>query len=61
MTVGVTVETGRGPARGATICDLRGRYRAEQRQPGATCMVVLETSGRFAEGIVRRLVGVPGA
>jgi purine nucleosidase len=61
MTVGVTVETGRGPARGATICDLRGRYRAEQRQPGATCTVVLETSGRFAEGIVRRLVGVPGA
>ncbi len=57
MTVGVTVETGRGPARGATICDLRGSYRAEQRQPGASCTVVLETKGRFAEDIVTRLVG----
>ncbi len=61
MTVGVAVETGRGPARGATICDFRGRYRGEQRQPGATCTVVLETDGRFAEGIVARLVGRAGA
>jgi purine nucleosidase len=56
MTVGVAVETGRGPARGTTICDLRGKYRGEQHQPGATCTVVLATDGGLAEGIVRRLV-----
>jgi purine nucleosidase len=57
VTVDVTVETGRGPARGATICDLRGKYRGEQRQSGATCTVVLATNGTLADGVVRRLVG----
>jgi purine nucleosidase len=60
MTVGINVETGRGPARGATICDLRGKYRGEQRQPDATCTVVLETDGRFAERIVGSLLGAAG-
>jgi purine nucleosidase len=55
MTVGVTVDTGRGPGRGATICDLRGRYRGERRQPGATCTVVLETGGQLAAAVVERL------
>jgi purine nucleosidase len=55
MTVAVTVDTGRGPARGATICDLRGRYRGELRQPGATCTVVLETGGDLPAAVVRRL------
>ncbi len=57
MTVDVTVETGRGPARGATICDLRGKYRGQLHQPGATCTVVLATDGTLAEGVVRRLTG----
>jgi len=57
MTVGVTVDTGRGPGRGATICDLRGRYRGERRQPGARCTVVLETSGQLAAAVVERLTG----
>ncbi len=61
MTVGVTVETGRGPARGATICDLRGSYRGQLHQPGATCTVVLATDGTLAEGVVRRLTGGPAA
>jgi purine nucleosidase len=56
MTVGVTVDTGQGPARGATICDTRGRYRGEMVQPGANCTVVLETSGVLAELVVARLV-----
>jgi purine nucleosidase len=56
MTVGVTVDTGQGPARGATICDMRGRYRGEIVQPGANCTVVLETSGALAELVVARLV-----
>jgi purine nucleosidase len=56
MTVGVTVDTGQGPARGATICDMRGRYRGEMVQPGANCTVVLETSGALAELVVARLV-----
>jgi purine nucleosidase len=57
MTVQVTVDTGPGPGRGATICDLRGRYRGERQQPGATCTVVLETAGDFAAEIVNRLAG----
>jgi purine nucleosidase len=56
MTVGVTVDTGAGPARGDTICDTRGRYRGEMVQPGANCTVVLETSGALAEQVVARLV-----
>ena len=56
MTVGVTVDTGQGPARGATICDMRGRYRGEMVQPGANCTVVLETSGALAELVVARLI-----
>ena len=60
MTVDVVVETGRGPARGATICDLRGQYRGQLHQAGATCAVVLETDGTLAEGVVRQLTGPPG-
>ncbi len=56
MTVGVTVDNGYGPARGATICDMRGLYRDEVAQPGANCTVVLETSGDLAERVVSRLV-----
>jgi purine nucleosidase len=55
MTVAVTVDTGYGPARGATICDMRGQYRQELVQPGASCTVVLETGGDLAAAVVRRL------
>ena len=55
MTVAVTVDTGYGPARGATICDMRGQYRQELAQPGASCTVVLETGGDLAAAVVRRL------
>jgi purine nucleosidase len=58
MTVGVTVDTGHGPGRGATICDMRGQYKGEVRQAGANCTVVLETSGDFSSAVVRRLTGV---
>jgi purine nucleosidase len=60
MTVGVTVDTGQGPARGATICDLRGRYRNETVQPGAKCTVVLQTSGNLADLVTARLLNAPG-
>jgi purine nucleosidase len=60
MTVGVTVDTGQGPARGATICDMRGRYRGEMVQPGANCTVVLQTPGNLADLVVARLLNVPG-
>ncbi len=56
VTVGVVVNTSPGPARGATICDLRGQYRGEVRQAGATCTVVLETSGHFGPAVVQRLL-----
>jgi len=55
MTVPVAVETGRGPARGATICDVRGQYKGEHAQPGANCTVVLGTGGDLSGDVVRRL------
>jgi purine nucleosidase len=55
MKVAVTVETGAGPARGATICDTRGMYKGETDQPGASCTVVLATAGDLAASVVRRL------
>ncbi len=56
MTVKVAVETGFGPSRGATVCDLRSMYRGELAQPGANCTVVLETSGDFSARVVERLM-----
>jgi len=56
MTVKVEVETGFGPSRGATVCDLRGIYKGELAQPGANCTVVLETCGDFSSRVVERLV-----
>lgn len=55
-TVRVTVDTSPGPARGATICDLRGQYKGKAKQRGATCTVVLETAGGFPETVVQRLL-----
>jgi purine nucleosidase len=56
MTVAVSVDTAFGPSRGRTVCDLRGMYKGELRQPGATCTVVLETGGDFSSFVVERLV-----
>ncbi|SEB45505.1 nucleoside hydrolase [Arthrobacter woluwensis] len=50
--VRVAVETGQGPARGATVCDLRGRYRGDGDQDGATCRVVLEAEPGFPDALV---------
>jgi purine nucleosidase len=55
-TVKVTVDTGPGPGRGATICDLRGQYKGETKQPGGNCTVVLETDGHFPGEVVQRLL-----
>jgi purine nucleosidase len=55
-TVRVTVGTSPGPGRGVTFCDLRGQYKGEIKQPGATCTVVLETGGDFPDAIVQRLL-----
>ena len=38
------VDTGDGPGRGQTICDLRGRYMGYPEQPGARCRVVLSAT-----------------
>jgi len=61
MTVKVVVETSFGPARGATVCDLRGMYRGERAQPEANCTVVLETSGGFSACVVERLTKAKSA
>ena len=58
MTVKVAVNTSPGPARGATVCDMRGQYKGEVRQPGANCNVVLETPGDFPERVLQRLLRI---
>lgn len=56
MSVRVAVNTSPGPARGATICDMRDQYKGEVTQPGANCTVVLETEPDFPERVVQRLL-----
>ncbi|WP_369134590.1 nucleoside hydrolase [Modestobacter sp. I12A-02662] len=51
-TVRAYVETGDGPTRGQTVCDLRGMYMGFPTQDGARCRVVLETDPAFAEAVV---------
>ncbi|MFJ3958098.1 nucleoside hydrolase [Arthrobacter sp. NPDC090010] len=55
-SVRVAVETGNGPARGATVCDLRGRYRGNGDQSGAHCRVVLEAEAGFPDFLVESLM-----
>ena len=53
----VEVECGPGPARGATVCDTRGRYRGNPDQPDGNCRVALALPhpGSFADALVERL------
>lgn len=55
----VRVQTGAGPARGATVADLRTRHRGPVALAGATTEVVLETAPGFADQLVARLVTLP--
>lgn len=55
MTVPVSVDTGNGPARGATVCDTRGMYKDQMVTEGANCTVVLDTGGDFSPALVERL------
>ena len=55
-TVHARVDTGDGPGRGQTICDLRGRYMGYPEQPGARCRVVLECDPAFGDQVVDLLV-----
>ncbi|MDR6507297.1 hypothetical protein [Arthrobacter oryzae] len=55
------VDTGDGPGRGQTDCDLRGRYMDYPEQPGARCRVVLELDGDFAPHLVEVLLSFIGA
>ncbi|MDP5226388.1 MULTISPECIES: nucleoside hydrolase [Arthrobacter] len=54
--VRAAVETGHGPARGATVCDLRGIYRGSGDQDGAHCRVVLEAEPGFPDFLVDGLL-----
>ena len=55
------VDTGDGPGRGQTICDLRGRYMGYPEQPGARCRVVLECDRAFGDQVVDLLVAAGDA
>lgn len=52
--VAVDVDTGDGPARGATIADTRGRYRNYPPQPTAHTRIVLRTAD-FTSLLIDRL------
>lgn len=53
--VGVMVDASQGPARGQTICDLRGRFVGYPDQPGAHCRVVLSLQEQFCPHLVGTL------
>lgn len=54
--VNATVDTSWGPSRGATVCDLRGKYMGYPEQPGGRARVVLEVSDGFEEVVVSTLI-----
>lgn len=60
--VKVSVETGSGPARGATVADLRGMYRGHPPVEGARHTVVLAIDRPFGPDLVDALLTLtPGA
>jgi purine nucleosidase len=56
--VHVTVDATRGPGRGQTLCDLRGRFLGYPEQEGARCSVVLSMTEDFAPRLMERLLSV---
>lgn len=59
-TVHATVDTSDGPSRGATIVDLRGRYRGFPEQEGARCTVALDVEPGFPEHFLTVVTGAEG-
>ncbi len=56
--VSVVVDTGHGPGRGQTICDLRGIYRDEHESDAPTRVVLrLDDGYSFADRLERVLLG----
>jgi purine nucleosidase len=55
------VDSGDGPGRGQTLCDLRGMYMGYPEQPGARCRVVLECDRAFGDQVVDLLVAAGDA
>lgn len=58
-TVHAQVDTGDGPGRGQTICDLRGIYMGFPEQENARCKVVLESDPNFGDDLVDLLLAGP--
>ena len=58
-TVQVVIDATDGPARGQTICDLRGERVGYPAQPGARCRVVLALDASFAPRLVEQLTTAP--
>lgn len=57
--VDVVVDTSRGPGRGQTICDLRGRFRGFQPEAANGTRVVLQVEHRLAPRLVERILAIP--
>jgi purine nucleosidase len=55
------VDSGDGPGRGQTLCDLRGMYMGYPEQLGARCRVVLECDRAFGDQVVDLLVAAGDA
>jgi purine nucleosidase len=56
--VDVVVDDTRGPGRGQTICDLRGRFLGFPDQPHARVRVVLALADDFAPHLLERLLAL---
>jgi purine nucleosidase len=54
--VEIIVDTGNGPGRGQTICDLRGQRHGPVDQPGVRTRVALETDRPFGPVLIERLL-----
>lgn len=58
--VDVTVDCSGGPSRGATICDLRGKYAGYPTQVGAHCTVLLDIDASIADDVVALIASYVG-
>lgn len=58
--VRAAVDTGDGPGRGQTVCDMRGFYRDYPEQSDARCRVVLSIEEDFAPHLVETLLSFAG-
>lgn len=58
--VHVEIDCSGGPSHGATLCDLRGKYRGYPEQDGARCTVLLDIADTIADDVVALIAAYRG-